>query len=94
MSNDSITAGKFNHPCAYELWRDHNGETARDWHDIHSTLSGGRAGEARKAIARAMAIDPQATVKQQSGTRLASYKDPKDLEHFLNGLRMAGLPEE
>ena len=36
-------------------------------------------------------LNPGFTI--ESRKRLAPYKDPKDLEHRLDGLRKAGLPE-
>jgi hypothetical protein len=51
----------------------------------------GRLEEARAAAAEVLRINPSFTIK--SWKPLAVYKDPKDLERYLVGLRKAGLPE-
>jgi adenylate cyclase len=53
----------------------------------------GHMGDSRKAIARALELDPEATIAKWTSPDSAPYSDPKDLEHFAGGLRMAGLPE-
>ena len=57
----------------------------------HAAL--GHAGEARKAIAQALELDPQATLQKWTDVKMAPYGDPKDLEHFRKHLRKAGLPD-
>ncbi len=57
----------------------------------HAAL--GHVGEAKKAIDRALQLDPQATLQRWASFEKAPYKDPKDLEHLRDGLRRAGLPE-
>jgi adenylate cyclase len=52
----------------------------------------GQLEEARKEAAEVLRINPGFTVG--SWKRLAVYKDPKDAEHYIDGLRKAGLPEE
>jgi hypothetical protein len=52
------------------------------------TRPGCRAG---KEAAEVLRINPGFTI--ESWKRLAFYKDPKDAEHLINGLRKAGLPE-
>jgi adenylate cyclase len=47
--------------------------------------------EARAAAAEVLRINPSFTI--ESWKPLAVYKDPKDLEHYLDGLLKAGLPE-
>ena len=44
-----------------------------------------------KEAAEVLRINPGFTI--ESWKRLAPYKDPKDTEHRLDGLRKAGLPE-
>jgi adenylate cyclase len=51
----------------------------------------GRLEEARKEAAEVLRINPGFTI--ESWKRLAVYKDPKDAEHRLDGMRKAGLPE-
>ena len=52
----------------------------------------GQLGEARAEAAEVLRINPAFTI--ESWKRLAVYKDPKDVEHRLDGLRKAGLPEK
>jgi adenylate cyclase len=47
--------------------------------------------EARAEAAEVLQINPGFTIERWK--RLAVYKDPKDAEHRLDGLRKAGLPE-
>jgi adenylate cyclase len=51
----------------------------------------GQLEEARKEAAEVLRINPGFTI--QSYKHIAVFKDPKDLEHRLDGLRKAGLPE-
>jgi adenylate cyclase len=51
----------------------------------------GQLEEARKEAAEVLRINPGFTI--EGFKRLAVYKDPKDVEHRLDGLRKAGLPE-
>ncbi len=51
----------------------------------------GQLEEARKEAAEVLRINPGYTI--ESSKRLAVFKDPKDVEHRLDGLRKAGLPE-
>jgi adenylate cyclase len=51
----------------------------------------GQSEEARTEAAEVLRINPGFTI--ESWKRLAVYKDPKDAEHILDGLRKAGLPE-
>ena len=51
----------------------------------------GQVEEAGKEAAEVLRINPGFTI--ESWKRLAVYKDPKDAEHILDGLRKAGLPE-
>ena len=52
----------------------------------------GQLNEAHAEAAEVLRIDPKYTI---DGTqrRLALFKRPEDVEHFLDGLRKAGLPE-
>jgi hypothetical protein len=47
--------------------------------------------EARAAAAEALRINPGFTI--ESSRRILVYKDAKDLEHEIDGMRKAGLPE-
>ncbi len=58
-----------------------------------SHAAAGNAGEAQKAVARALEIDPHATIKQMTKLGRAPYRESGDLAHFLDNLRKAGLPE-
>jgi adenylate cyclase len=51
----------------------------------------GQLEEARKEAAEVLRINPGFTIA--SWKHMAVYKDPKDAEHILDGLRKAGLPE-
>ena len=52
----------------------------------------GRLDEARAEAAATLRIEPKYTIE---GTfrRVSAFKYPKDAEHFVDGLRKAGLPE-
>jgi adenylate cyclase len=51
----------------------------------------GQLEEARTEAAEVLRINPVFTI--ESWKRLAVYRDPRDAEHRINGLRKAGLPE-
>jgi adenylate cyclase len=51
----------------------------------------GRLEEARKEAAEVLRIYPGFTI--ESWKRTVPWRDPKDAEHFIDGLRKAGLPE-
>ena len=51
----------------------------------------GQLEEARAAAAEVLRINPGFTI--ESSKRMLVYKDPKDLEHSIDGMRKAGLPE-
>jgi TolB-like protein len=57
----------------------------------HANL--GHADAARKAVERALEIDPKVTLQWWTSPEVAPYKDPRDLEHYRDGLRKAGLSE-
>jgi len=57
----------------------------------HAAL--GHAEQARRAVARVVEFDPQATIRRCTVAGMAPYKDPKDLEHLRESLRKAALPE-
>src|SRR5262249_15657037 len=82
------------------------GEAVRRLHDCVSRLpnlqwphlclasayaQAGQLEEARKEAAEVLRINPRFTVERSKC--LAVFKDPKDAEHRLDGLRKAGLPE-
>jgi tetratricopeptide (TPR) repeat protein len=52
----------------------------------------GQLEEARKEAAEVLRINPGFTIGACK-IILAAYKDPKDLEHRIDGMRKAGLPE-
>jgi len=51
----------------------------------------GQLEEARAEAAEVLRINPGFTIERYK--RLAVHKDPKDVEHRIDGLRKAGLPE-
>jgi adenylate cyclase len=51
----------------------------------------GQLEEARAAAAEVLRINPDFTI--ESSKRILVYKDPKDLDHLIDGQRKAGLPE-
>jgi adenylate cyclase len=51
----------------------------------------GQLEEARKEAAEVLRINPRFTI--ESVKRRANWKDPKDAEHRIDGMRKAGLPE-
>jgi adenylate cyclase len=51
----------------------------------------GQIEEARREAAEVLRINPGFTIEGYK--RILVYKDPKDAEHRLDGLRKAGLPE-
>jgi hypothetical protein len=51
----------------------------------------GQLEEARKEAAEVLRINPDFTIERYK--RIVVYKDPKDAEHRLDGLRKAALPE-
>jgi adenylate cyclase len=51
----------------------------------------GQLEEARAAAAELLRINPGFTIEREK--RFLVYKDPKDLERDIDGLRKAGLPE-
>jgi adenylate cyclase len=51
----------------------------------------GQLEEARAAAAEVLRINSGFTI--ESAKRILVYKDPKDLEHYIDGMRKAGLPE-
>jgi len=51
----------------------------------------GQLEEARKEAAEVLRINPAFTI--ESWKRILVYKDPKDAEHRIDGVRKAGLPE-
>jgi adenylate cyclase len=52
----------------------------------------GQFEEARAEAAEVLRINPNFTIERWK--RLAVYKNPKDAEHRIDGLRKAGLPED
>jgi adenylate cyclase len=52
----------------------------------------GRLTEAQATVKRVLALDPNATVAKFAAQQ--PYKNPDDLEHYKDGLRKAGLPED
>jgi TolB-like protein/class 3 adenylate cyclase len=52
----------------------------------------GHLEEARAVVAEVQRLEPSYTISGVA-RRLVSFKDPRDEQHFFDGLRMAGLPE-
>jgi adenylate cyclase len=52
----------------------------------------GHLDEARAEAAEVLRLDPKYTI-DRTQRRLALFKRTEDVEHFLDGLRKAGLPE-
>jgi adenylate cyclase len=52
----------------------------------------GKLEEARAEAAEVLRIEPKWTI-EGTQARLYGFKRPEDAEHFLDGLRRAGLPE-
>jgi tetratricopeptide (TPR) repeat protein len=52
----------------------------------------GRLDEARDALKEFLAVSPNYTVAR--GRSVLSFRNEADFEHYMDGLRMAGLPEE
>jgi len=75
------------------------GEQASRWPNLqlaHLHLAAayaqsGRLEEAKAEAAQVLRINPGFTIERHK--RVWVHKDPKDLEHCLDGLRKAGLPE-
>ncbi len=66
------------------------------WMRAHLAASYGQLGrdeEARNATAAVLEINPEFSIEHWSRSFGISFKDPGDLEHYLDGLREAGLPE-
>jgi hypothetical protein len=51
----------------------------------------GQLEEARAEVAEVLRIDPGFTIELSK--RFTIFKDPKDVEHRIDGLGKAGLPE-
>ena len=51
----------------------------------------GQFEEARKEAAMVLRINPGFTI--ESSKHIFVYKNPKDLEHLMDGMRKVGLPE-
>jgi adenylate cyclase len=49
--------------------------------------------DAKKAIARALELDAEASMQKWGNVKMAPYLRLEDLEHFRDGLRKAGLPQ-
>jgi adenylate cyclase len=66
----------------------------RQWPHVGLAAACAQSGQLEEAMAEAaqvLRINPGFTI--ESWKRIAVYKDPKDLEHRLDGLRKARLPE-
>jgi adenylate cyclase len=53
----------------------------------------GNLDQARTAINSAITLDPHASIAKCTGVDMASYKNEEDRKHFIENLRLAGLPE-
>ena len=64
------------------------------WPHVYLAFGYGQSGqldEARGEATEVLRINPEFTIERYK--RLLVFKDPKELEHRLDGLRKAGLPE-
>jgi len=57
----------------------------------HAALN--RTDDAKRAVKRALLVEPTAKLSKWASLELAPYKKPQDLEHLRELLRRAGLPE-
>lgn len=57
-----------------------------------SNAFAGRLEEARKAVARALELDPEMRISNLKD-RIGAFRRPEDYAKYAEGLRMAGLPE-
>ena len=57
-----------------------------------SNALAGRMDEARRAVARALALDPEMRVSNLGG-RIGWFRRPEDFAKYADALRKAGLPE-
>jgi adenylate cyclase len=72
------------------------GDSETIWSNLYLAASHAQLGhdsEARQAIERALAIQPEATIAGWTTAEKISYKDPSYRKHFREGLRKAGLPK-
>jgi adenylate cyclase len=72
------------------------GDSETIWSNLYLAASHAKLGhdsEARKAIERALKIQPHATIEAWTTAEKVPYKDASYREHFRDGLRKAGLPE-
>jgi adenylate cyclase len=98
--------GSFNLKILANYMLKHYGETARLARECTSRLPNlewphrllasayaqlGQLEEAKKEAAEMLRINPEFTIEKYK--RFLVYKDPKDAEHRLDGLRKAGLPD-
>jgi hypothetical protein len=60
-------------------------------HRVRHYAQAGQLEEARYEVAEVLRINPGFTI--ESLKRFTVYKDPKDAEHRIDGLRKTGLPE-
>jgi len=52
----------------------------------------GHLEEARAMVAEALRLEPSYTISGVA-RQLVAFKDPRDEQHYFDGLRQAGLPE-
>ena len=70
---------------------------APNWRRSHGPLAAtyaqlGQLENARAEASEVLRIEPDYTIDRHR--RLVPFKDPKDAEHFFDGMRKAGLPEK
>ena len=53
----------------------------------------GRVVEARAMVREILAVEPDASIRRELEVKQRQYKNRKDMDHLLDGLRKAGLPE-
>jgi len=69
-------------------------QPSQQWPHVTLACAYAQAGQVEEAMAAAavvLRINPGFTI--ESSKRILVYKDPKDLEHYVDGMRKAGLPE-
>ena len=86
----TYTAGRYDDAiAALKQLQNHNVETRSYLAASYAQL--GRAEEARAEASKVLEFDPAFSIAAWAEKR--AYKNQVDLDHYLDGLRKAGLPE-